>query len=319
MVELHYHLDGGLRPKTVFEFYQENAKSDPTFINPFHSEEEVRLALGIEQPVENLTEALDKFEIPLKVLQTPRQLERVSLEAVVDLYHDGVDYAEIRYSPLQHLRQGLSPEETLLAVIKGVEEGQKLCQNKIRIGIILCMMRGQSKENNCKVVDLAIRYQGSIVCGLDLAGDELKYPLSLYVEEFQRAKEHNIPFTIHAGEVNRPGEIQLAVSLGAKRIGHATSIASHPEELEILKANDILVECCISSNYKCKGILAIEDHPIRKLFDYGIKVLPCVDDSALVLSTTSEENRLAKQYFSFSDTEMEQIQNDASAKAFITQ
>ena len=103
LIELHLHLDGSLRPETVWDI----AAKDRIAV-PAKSLEEVRYMMEVPDNCRSLNEYLERFELPLKVLQKAEHIERVSFELVEDLAKEGIEYAEIRYAPLQSVREGLS-------------------------------------------------------------------------------------------------------------------------------------------------------------------------------------------------------------------
>lgn len=307
MVELHYHLDGGLRPSTCLDLYKRFYKCE-ILPSPFNTIENMKKAMSLDKPEFDLSKTLEKFEIPLHILQDSFALERVAYEAVIDLYNDGVDYAEIRFSPQSHMRKGLTQSEAVDAVLAGIARGRKETNNQITVGLILCMMRGGKKEDNLRTINLAREYRGTCVCGVDLAGDEITYPLYMYMGEIELCKQLSIPLTVHAGEVDNKMDLLLALDLGVRRIGHGTVAMKYPELMQMMKEKDVLVECCPTSNYKTGIINSVSNHPIRKFYEYGIKVVACCDDATLMDTTTSKEitickDRIGMNYLQLNDME----------------
>ena len=56
-------------------------------------------------------------------------------------------------------------------------------------------------------------------------------------------KEKNIPFTIHAGENGSHKEIDLAIKIGTKRIGHGIHAYENEDTIKLLKEKNILIIC----------------------------------------------------------------------------
>lgn len=94
LIELHLHLDGSLRPDTVWELANEQGID-----LPLHSLEEVRNQMRVPENCKTLEEYLERFDLPLLVLQKADALELVTFELVEDLAKAGVEYAEIRFAP----------------------------------------------------------------------------------------------------------------------------------------------------------------------------------------------------------------------------
>ena len=62
-------------------------------------------------------------------------------------------------------------------------------------------------------------FLGAGVCAADLAGAEASYPMSGFLELFEKVRQMGMPFTIHAGECGNAKNIADAVEAGASRIG----------------------------------------------------------------------------------------------------
>lgn len=310
MRELHLHLDGSLRPSTVLELYHEQ-----NLIPPAMDVKSMKKMLTANPDSKDLAEVLQVFNIPLKVLQKKEALKRVSKELVGDLKKQGNDYTEIRFAPQLSTREGLSQKEVLDSVIEGIEEGMR--ENPgIDISLLLCLMRGGSKEENMESVELAHQYLGHYVKGLDLAGDEGHFPCALYEDEFALARSYHIPFTIHAGESKFIENVKDAIKFGAKRLGHGVALATDKELMHVVKEEGILIECCLTSNLQTKEVLDITKHPIREFFDYGIRVNINSDNLTVSDTDIKKEREIAKKYLSFTDDELSIIDRYALEASF---
>lgn len=310
MRELHLHLDGSLRPSTVLDLYHEQ-----NIIPPCDDVLTMKKMLTADPNSKILADVLRVFNIPLKVLQTKEALKRASKELVEDLARQGNEYAEIRFAPQLSTREGLSQKEVLDAVIEGVKEGLKTSPS-IKIGLLLCLMRGGTKEENKESVLLANEYKGNFVKGLDLAGDENNYPCALYEDEFALAKSLSIPFTIHAGESLDLDNVKNAIKFGAKRLGHGVSLLKDKELMHIVKEEGILIECCLTSNIQTREVTDLRKHPLRDFFDYGIRVNINSDNLTVSDTNIKKEYDLARKYLSFTEDELSLIDKYAIDASF---
>lgn len=310
MRELHLHLDGSLRPSTVLDLYHEQ-----NIIPPADDVLTMKKMLTADPNSKILADVLRVFNIPLKVLQRKEALKRVSKELVENLASQGNEYAEIRFAPQLSTREGLTQKEVLDAVIEGIKEGLKTSPS-IKIGLLLCLMRGGSKEENKESVLLANEYKGNFVKGLDLAGDENNYPCALYEDEFALARSLSIPFTIHAGESLDLENVKNAIKFGAKRLGHGVSLLQDKELMHIVKEEGILVECCLTSNIQTREVTDLSKHPLRDFFDYGIRVNINSDNLTVSDTNIKKEYDLARKYLSFSEDELALIDKYAIDASF---
>ena len=86
----------------------------------------------------------------------------MTFELVEDLAKEGVEYAELRFAPQFSIKDGLTQDEVVEAAIRGAERGMKMYP-QIRVGLILCCMRGADNEElNMQTVETAKKYLGDV-------------------------------------------------------------------------------------------------------------------------------------------------------------
>ncbi len=299
-IELHVHLDGSVRPSTVAELLG-------------ISDDEAKKNMIVSYDNKNLEEYLTKFDLPLKVMQTKSNLRRIAKELALDLVEDGVIYAEVRFAPFFHTKQGLSLNEVVSSVLEGIKEVKK-----IKINLILCMMRGASYEDNLKTILVAKEFLNNGVVGLDLAGDEHKYKTSSYKDLFLIAKKEKIPFTIHAGEADGAKSVMDAISFGAKRIGHGIRILDSDLAINEVIKNGITLEVCPTSNVDTKVVSSYENHPVKKMYDKKIKITINTDDRTVSNVTLSSEYKKLKTHFNFTRNDLLKMNLNAVDASFMS-
>ena len=312
VTELHLHLDGSLRPETVWELAKEQGIRLPA-----ESAEEVKYKMEVPEDCRTLEEYLERFDLPLLVLQRADAIERVTYELVEDLAKEGVDYAEIRFAPQLSVNGGLTQDEVVEAAIRGAERGMKV-HPEIRVGLILCCMRGADNEAlNMQTVETAKKYLGPVVCAVDIAGAEGLFPTENFAPVFAKVREYGIPMTIHAGEAAGPDSMKTALSFGTKRIGHGVAAINDPELIRRLIDENVTLEVCVTSNYHTKVVPAIEMHPIHKLLDEGVHVTVNSDNRTCSRTTLQKEKEVLKEQLGFSDEEIEKMQEYAWEARFL--
>ena len=102
-VELHLHLDGSFRPETVWELAEAKGVAMPAADLAGY-----RAYLAATTDCASVNEYLERFELPLRVMQDAAALTRVTRELVEDLADRGTAYAEIRFAPQLHTREGMT-------------------------------------------------------------------------------------------------------------------------------------------------------------------------------------------------------------------
>ena len=312
VVELHLHLDGSLRPETVWELAKEQGVELPA-----KSAEEVKYKMEVPEDCKTLEEYLERFDLPLLVLQRADAIERVTFELVEDLANEGVDYAEIRFAPQLSVNGGLTQDEVVEAAIRGAERGMK-ASPQIRVGLILCCMRGADNEAlNMQTVETAKKYIGDVVCAVDIAGAEGLFPTENFAPVFAKAREYGVPMTLHAGEAAGPDSMKTALSFGTKRIGHGVAAINDPELIKRLIDENVTLEVCVTSNYHTKVVPAIRMHPIHKLLEAGVHVTVNSDNRTCSRTTLQKEKEVLKEELGFTDEEIEKMQEYAWEARFL--
>ncbi len=255
-VELHCHLDGSLPPSLIRELTGQPDLS--------------KGVMTVSQDCKNLKEYLEKFELPLSVLQTEANLERAAEEFLLSLAGENVRYVEVRFAPLLCTAGNLSCEKVLEAVLKGLKKGR--LKTGIQSSVIVCAMRNHSFEENFHVLLTAMEFYKSGVCAMDLAGDEASYPTGEFRELFRKAKNYRMPFTIHAGECGSPLDVEAAYEFGARRVGHGLALLKNPELLKTFVQKGIGVELCPTSNFQTRAAAGPDDYPLKQFYEAGLPV-----------------------------------------------
>ncbi|MBL09693.1 MAG: hypothetical protein CL402_04090 [Acidiferrobacteraceae bacterium] len=266
--ELHLHLDGSMRDQTLIDLANDVGIALPNDIR-FHS------GLGLE-------EALMKFKATLSCLQHKDHLKRVASEICEDASLYGVSVLEIRFAPQLHPIG--SPEEIVDAVLDGING---------RAGLILCGLYGESPSILNSHVEIAKNRTG--VVAIDLAGapqSSHRWNIEDYAEPYQTAFKLDIGRTVHAGEARRPpSEIKKAINLlHAQRIGHGTSLLEDFTVLDLVVNKQVVIEACPTSNMHTGSIRSVNEHPLPKWLELGVKT--CINCDNWLLSDVNP----AKEY-----------------------
>lgn len=281
-VENHMHVDGSMPPEIAQEFIKKTAGREISL-------EYVKQLLMVDKDCRDLNQYLEKFGLPVNLLQTREHLKRVVFEVYKNLAKQNVKYAEARFAPSLHLKGGLSYEEVVEAAIEGLDEAKQ--KYDIEGGLILCCMRGETQENHLKTIDVAEKFLGQGVCALDLAGAEAIFKTDMYRETFRIAREKGIPFTIHAGEADGPESIRTALSFFGEnnqiRIGHGIQCIDDSELIEELIRRKAVLEVCPTSNLQT--LPHLQKHPLGDLYRKGVLVTLNTDNSTVSNVTLLEE------------------------------
>lgn len=312
MIDLHLHLDGSLAPEEVLAFARMSGVSLPT-----ENMEELRKLLMVQPDCRNLGEYLEKFELPLQVLQTAETLELSVCGLMKRLAGQGLCYAEIRFAPQLHTRRGLTQREVTQAAVRGLKRGIK--ESRMPANLILCCMRGKDNSaENRETVCTAGEFLGKGVCALDLAGNEAAFPTDDFADIFSEANQKGIPVIIHAGEAAGAESVRSALKLGAVRIGHGIHAMEDPALIEELKEREVVLELCYSSNLQTKVVDSPENYPLVIFAGKGIRTSVNTDNMTVSDTTLWHEYDLLKRQFSLEEEALKDFALNAVQGAFVT-
>lgn len=319
-VELHDHLDGGLRPETIVELAGKYNIELPTY-------DPADLAVWFHRGADrkSLPLYLEGFRVTLSVMQTAEALERIAQEALEDMAEDNVVYAEIRFAPVLHLDGKMNLETVVKSVMRGLEEGKK--RTGVEYGLILCSMRDQTVS--LEMAELAVSFREKGVVGFDLAGDEYGHPPKKHLDAFEFIRRKNFNITIHAGEAFGMESIWQAIQYcGAHRIGHATRLIEdmmvHGTRIEkmgslsnFIRDKRIPLEMCISSNVHTGAASSFDDHPFPIYYRNNFRVFLGTDNRLMSNTTLGKEMYLSVTHYNLTLRDLEKITINALKSCFI--
>ena len=321
-VELHEHLDGSVRPETVIELAMKKGMALPSY-----DPEELAKWFSKGSEEKSLSLYLQSFSITTALMQDKESLRRIAREEIEDLAEDGVVYAEIRFAPILHTKEGLSMDEVVTAVIEGMQEGRK--KTGVEFGLILSAMRDQSPEISLRTAELAVAFSERGVVGFDLAGDESGNPAKKHIKAFEFIRAQNFNITIHAGEAFGLESIWQAIQIcGAHRIGHGTRLTEDMtiKDGKIMKMGSLAhfvldkripLEMCLTSTVGTGASKSYKDHPFPIFFRNHFRVFLSTDNRLMSGTSLSKEFMIASMEYGLDIRDMEKITLNAMKSAFI--
>ena len=291
-VELHQHVDGSIPVEVTWRLMLHHR------LNPVESVDEMRQRLEIQEHEQGtLLAYLDKMHYPLWITQFYENIVKVTEAIVENAAGVGVRTLELRYSPVIHTFSGLTPRQSIRAVLSGMNHAQRR-HPQMRLGLIVIAMRQHgphiakilARQALAEAQHLHVR---TGVVGFDIAGPERGNPPRLFRSAYEIARLGKLGLTAHAGEDAPADYVWQAVDeLGAQRVGHACSAVGDGELLKRLARDKLLVECCLSSNYDTGAVKRGGRHPIFAFLEAGVPVSICCDNSTVSRTDLARESAL---------------------------
>lgn len=300
--DLHVHLDGSLRPGTIWEL----SRADEVDL-PFDSEEDVRRWFAEELPERDLVAYLERFDVTTAVMQTEESLERIAFELMEDAARENVWYMEVRYAPILSQKRGLSLRQVVDAIDRGLKRGQAAWP-RTQAQQIICGLRHFEPERAVRMAALAVEYKGRGVLAFDLAGAEKDNPAKRFNEAFALVRHANLNVTVHAGEAFGPESIHQALHwAGADRIGHGVRLGEDPDLLQYVIDHRIPLEMCPTSNVQTGAVESVEAHPLKEYYEQGVRVTVNTDNRLMSGTTMTDELALCVDRLDFSLDDVKKV------------
>ena len=303
-VELHVHLQGATRPETLLKLAQRNHIQLPA--------DDVE---GMREwyTFRDFGHFIEIYDVICRCLQTPDDIELVMREFIAGQVAQNIRYTEVTYTPT--LRMPSSEQ------FQALDEARKWGQDShgITVNIVIDIPRGLiSPEDNMQFADIAIEGMNYGVVAFGLGGPEAGNPPENFIAPFDHARAAGLPSVPHAGEVVGPESIWGALNrLHAVRIGHGVRCLEDPALVEELRARQIPLEVCPTSNI-CLGVFpTIESHPLPRLIEEGLYVTLNSDDPPMFNTTLTDEFLIAAEVFGFDEAMIRRLTLNAVRASFL--
>jgi adenosine deaminase len=124
---------------------------------------------------------------------------------------------------------------------------------------------------------------------LDLSGDEAQ-PIERFRPLYRMAKSKGLQLKAHVGEWGSADDVWRAVEeLELDEVQHGIAAAGSSTVMLMLADNYVRLNVCPTSNVMLGRVDRPEAHPIRRLYDAGVKVTVNTDDVLVFGNGVSEE------------------------------
>jgi adenosine deaminase len=287
-IDLHRHLEGSLRLETLLEIARKYQLKVPTT-----DLEALRPFVQVTNDPATHEAFLGKFEVLRHFYRSPEMINRLVYEAVADAAEDNVKYLELRFSPQALSRvRGFSMADATDWVIESVAQAE--ADYDIRVGLIVTLVRHDPVPQARHVAEIAFERFGQGIVGLDLAGDEVKFPSRPFTPLFKEAKEVGLGITVHAGEwASAYGVREAVLDLFADRIGHGVRTLENSEILRLVRDRQTAFEVCLTSNLQTGVVHQMNHHPLVDMLDVGLNATINTDDPSISNCTLTDEYEIA--------------------------
>src|SRR5579864_6448805 len=302
--ELHVHLEGTAPPELVSRIASRNGVPLP----------ERMLGSDGRFRYTDFLDFLRTYDLAASVIRTGHDYRDITYEYLCQCARGGAIYVELTASPDHAALVGLSDEEHLDGIARGIDEARR--DTGIEGRILISAVRNFGVEQALRVAHHAAVRPHPYVVGFSMAGDEENFPAADFAEVFAVAAGAGLGCTIHAGEWAGAESVRAALELPVTRISHGVRAIEDPELVSELAARGIVLECCPTSNVVLGIYQSYEEHPLPRLRDAGVRVTLGSDDPPYFGATVAGEYEICAERMGFTQDDLRQITVTAIDAAF---
>ena len=304
--ELHIHIEGSLEPEMMFEIAARNGVR-----LRYGSVEEVREAYDFA----DLQSFLDLYYEGTRVLLHERDFYDLTFAYLKKASSQGVRHAEIFFDPQAHTGRGVAFGIVITGIRRALEDGQK------RFGmsshLIMCFLRHLSADEAIETLRRALPYKDWIV-GVGLDSSEVGHPPEGFRAVFEEATRHAFHRVAHAGEEGPPEYIRQALDeLGAERIDHGVRCVEDPGLVRRLREEQVPLTVCPLSNVRLRVFPSVEEHPVKRMLDEGLRVTVNSDDPAYFGGYVADNYSAVRDGLGFAREEFRAVAENSFRASFL--
>lgn len=309
--ELHVHLEGTIRPRTLLTLARRHGIRLP-------ADDEAGLRRFFR--FRDFPHFIDVYMAVCECLRHPDDFALVVGELGAEAVRQNVRYLEVHFNPEPHVRKRGLTFDGLLA---GMNEGRRDVRDRWGVELRWIADGVRDAESGPSSVATTVAWISRLqpmdgVVALGLGGDEVGHPPLPFAAAFRAAREAGLHVVAHAGETTGPETIWSSLrDLGAERIGHGVRAIDDPDLVRTLAETGVPLELCPTSNLRTGVVPEIGAHPFRRLDEAGVIVTVNSDDPALFGASLTDEYRLLANAFGYAAADLERISLNAVRSSFL--
>jgi adenosine deaminase len=302
--ELHVHLEGTAPPALIRRLADRNGLGVPAEI----------FAAPDRFAWRDFLDFLNTYNRAAGVIRTAQDYRDVTFEYLAGCAREGAIYVELIASPGHADSVGLSDAEHFGGIAAGIDDARAAFGIEARVLAVAVRDFGAPAAE--AIARRLAAQEHRYVVGFNLAGDEAGFPPALFAEAFAIAAGAGLGCSVHAGEHAGAESVRGALELPVTRISHGVRAIEDPALVPELAARGLVLEVCPTSNVATGVFASFEEHPMRALFEAGVKVTLGSDDPAYFGCTIGGEYALACERLGFEEGELELITRTAIQASF---
>jgi adenosine deaminase len=304
LAELHVHLEGTAPPALIRRLAERNGIPVPDGI----------FAAPDRFAWVDFLDFLRTYDRAATVIRTAEDYRDVTYEYLTACAREGAVYVELIASPDHAASVGLPDDEHYGGIAAGIDDAR--ADTGIEARILAVAIRNFGVAAAEAIARRAAEDRHPYVVGFNLAGDEAGYPPAQFARAYEIAASSGLGCTVHAGEHAGAESVREALTLPITRMSHGVRAAEDPALVAELAERGIVLEACPTSNVATGVYTGYETHPLRALFEAGVKVTLGSDDPPYFGASIAGEYAVARERLGFEEGELRTITRTAIEASF---
>jgi adenosine deaminase len=302
--ELHCHIEGATLPALALAQAERYGIDTSAFI---------RDGRYVWQ---DFTSFVQSYDATANLFRTQDDYALLAETYLTEIAEAGAIYSELIVSPDQGDAVGIGAD----AYIAGLAEGAERARAKtgIETRFLVVGIRHFGPERVVKAAQYAARRPHPLITGFNLAGEERMHRVADFTRAFDIARDAGLGITIHAGELSGAFSVRDALDhVRPSRISHGVRAIEDADLVKRLADEGVVLEVCPGSNVALKVFPDFARHPLRALFEAGVRVTLNSDDPPFFHTALAREYEAASTIMGFSDDELAGMTRTAIEAAFV--
>jgi adenosine deaminase len=324
LAELHTHLGGSVSSDILWTLAHEQGIALP--VKDYWDFDRL-VTVSDPRGVPNL-DALDQIYHWTELIQSSPLAVEVSVHAAIGGAYRSqqITTLELRFNPMKRNRGGERDlDHIILAAIRGLDRAS-LEYPQVSAGLILMMDRTFTARQNEIIVEKAIAWASRGVVGVDIAGPRPngeRYDYRQVQPMVEEARAAGLGVTIHVGEeggdMGREELAEVLEVLRPDRIGHGILAAGDEELMRELKAAEVVLEICPTSNLLTKALP--DEDAVRDVFrtfvEHGVRFTIATDGPEMMHTHLRDELDLLLRIGALTQDELEETNLRGHESSFV--
>jgi adenosine deaminase len=265
---------------------------------------------------EDFTSFVRCYDAVASLFRTEGDYALLAETYLTELAEAGTIYSEIIVSPDHGETIGLGAD----AYIEGLGAGMEAAKAKtgIESRMLITGIRHFGPDSVIRTAEYAAMRRHPLVTGFNLAGEERMHSVAEFSRAFDTVRDAGLGLTIHAGELSGAFSVRDALDhVRPARISHGVRAIEDGDLVKRLADEGVVLEVCPGSNVALQVFPDFASHPLRRLYEAGVRVTLNSDDPPFFHTSLAQEYEIAFHAMGLSDSEIDRMTKTAIEAAFV--